>query len=55
MINFMSEYKEKTIKNLKQQFEMFGLRQREKDLINEIRQGKCEKITGKIVWEMIHS
>ena len=34
---------------------MFGLSQKEKDFINEIRKGKCEKTTGKIVWQMIHS
>jgi len=34
---------------------MFGLSQKEKDLINEIHNGKCQKTTGKIVWEIISS
>lgn len=34
---------------------MFGLSQKEKDLINEIRNGKCVKTTGKVVWEIITS
>ena len=51
----LSIFREETIAKMKKDFELFGLSQNEKEFMKEVKEGKCEKVTGSKIWQMIHS
>ena len=55
IIDMLSTYRDETINKLKKDFEFFGLSQNEKEFMKEVKDGKCENVTGSKVWEMIDS
>lgn len=51
----LSIYRNETIIKMKKDFELFGLSQNEKEFMKEVKEGKCENMTGCKVWQMIQS
>ena len=50
----LSIYREEAIAKMKKDFQFFGLSQNEKEFIKEVKDGKCENVTGCKVWQIIH-
>ena len=50
----LSTYREEAIAKLKKDSNFFGLSKNEKEFIKEVKDGKCENVTGSKIWHMIY-